>query len=94
MKRQTLIGMVVVFWSNVATAMQCPTDYHVSGSYCIPNANASPGPAIPKVGSCPTDYHPSGDFCLGSRNAAPAVVRMGSCPVGYNPSGDYCLANR
>lgn len=92
--KATLAAILATFaLAAPVTALQCPTDYHVSGSYCVPNAGASPGPAIPKVGTCPTDYHPSGDFCLGNRNARPAVIRTGSCPSGYHASGDYCLSH-
>lgn len=85
---------VTLAFSTSGAAMQCPTGYYRSGSYCLPNAGARPGPAIPRVGTCPTDYHPSGDFCLGNRSAKPAVIRTGSCPAGYHASGDYCLRSR
>lgn len=92
--RATFAATLATFaFAGPATALQCPTDYHVSGNYCVPNPGANPGPAIPKVGTCPTDYHASGDFCLGNRNAKPALIRRGSRPTGYHPSGEYCLSS-
>lgn len=94
MKASAVVILATFALAAPAVALQCPTDYHVSGSYCVPNTGASPGPTIPRMGTCPTDYHPSGDFCLGNRDAKPAVIRNGSCPTGSHPSGDYCLSSR
>jgi hypothetical protein len=71
----------------------CPSGYHQSSDYCLPNSERSEF-ALPKFGSCPSGYHQSGDYCLAnSNNSSHAIIKVGSCPSGYHQSGDYCLEN-
>jgi hypothetical protein len=71
----------------------CPSGYHQSSDYCLPNSDRSVF-ALPKVGSCPSGYHQSSDYCLAnSNNSSHAIIKVGTCPSGYHQSGDYCLEN-
>ena len=45
------------------TGATCPSNYSVSGQYCVPNRYARD--AIPKVGkTCPSGWYVSGPFCV------------------------------
>jgi hypothetical protein len=73
----------------------CPSDYHTSGSACIPTSKErAVHPALPRVGSCPSGYHASGDYCLGYEGAQHAIPKTGACPSRYHSSGAYCLSFR
>lgn len=68
----------------------CPSGYHVSGRYCVPNTDDS-RVAIEKTGACPSGYFISGDYCLAGQNAKPVMHKHGACPAGWFASGNYCL---
>lgn len=68
----------------------CPSGYHVSGGYCVPNSDKARA-AIEKNGACPSGYFISGDYCLGGQNAKPVMHKQGACPAGWFASGNYCL---
>jgi hypothetical protein len=71
----------------------CPSGYHTSGNYCIPN-NRSSGAAVMRDGFCPSGYHSSGNYCLANNLASgKAIFRNGFCPSGYHASGKYCVEN-
>jgi hypothetical protein len=49
------------------TGPACPSNYTVSGSYCVPNQQARD--AIPKLGSvCPFGYYVSGQYCVSQQD--------------------------
>lgn len=72
----------------------CPSGYHASGNYCVPNDIRS-GAAVEREGFCPSGYHASGSYCVAnSASSGKAIFRNGFCPNGYHSSGNYCLQNR
>jgi hypothetical protein len=71
----------------------CPSGYHASGNYCVPNSNRS-GAAIERDGFCPSGYHASGNYCVANNaSSGKAIFRNGFCPSGYHASGNYCIEN-
>ena len=71
----------------------CPSGYHSSGNYCVPNRGARF--AIVRDGSCPSGYYSSGNYCVASSERTRlAIARRGSCPSGYYSSGNYCVSLR
>jgi hypothetical protein len=76
---------ICAFAQAVPKVGTCPSDYHTSGSACVPNSQDRPArPALPKVGSCPSGYHTSGDYCLAyDAEARHAIPKTGPCPSGY-----------
>ena len=89
------ILLTIPAWAQTAVPKigTCPSGYHSSGGYCVPNSDKAL-PAIPKNGSCASGYHSSGDYCLANSNKSrEAIIKNGSCPSGYHSSGGYCLKN-
>lgn len=77
----------------VPRANYCPSGYHASGNYCVPN-NHSSGAAIMRDGFCPSGYHASGNYCVANNSTTgKAIMRNGFCPSGYHASGNYCIEN-
>jgi hypothetical protein len=71
----------------------CPSGYHSSGNYCVPN-NRSSGAAVMREGFCPSGYHASGNYCVANNlSSGKAIMRDGFCPSGYHASGKYCIEN-
>lgn len=71
----------------------CPSGYHASSNYCVPN-NFNSGAAVERDGSCPSGYHASGNYCVANNaSSGKAIYRNGSCPSGYHASGRYCIEN-
>ncbi len=71
----------------------CPSGYHASGNYCVPN-NSGTGAAVERDGFCPSGYHASGNYCVAnSSSAGKAFFKDGFCPSGYHASGKYCIEN-
>ena len=104
-----LVGVVVIVPLVVAVARAqqpvrplpklgaCPSGYHTSSGYCVPNSGGRSRGAIEKIGShCPVGFSTSGRYCLSDpSNRRQAIEKTGtSCPSGWFTSGRYCVQNR
>ena len=74
----------------VPKAGACPSGWHASGNYCVPNSKDTL-PIVPKVGVCPSGWHAAGNYCVAnSESSKPIVPKQGACPHGWHASGAWC----
>jgi len=59
-----IVGLLTATLPESAdAATTCPSGYHKSGNYCVPNSKQSKS-IIPKSGACPSGWHPQGQWCV------------------------------